>query len=372
MPTLPNLPLPESLRQRTPRRASSTSGSASGLKSTPPREQQIDTAIVDCAAYRDGHRVAGVSTWSQAVDEVERARGGFAWIGLHEPTEEQLAGIAARLGLHPLAVEDAVHAHQRPKLERYGDDVFAVVKTVHYNDDNAQISEVVETGEVLVFLGCNFVVTVRHGGHGQLHGLRTSLEADPTLLAQGPSTVLHAVLDHAVDGYLSAVAALQQDVDEMETAVFRGDARASQTSRIYLLKREVVELRRAVGPLSEPLRQLAETAMPPVAASVRAYFRDVDDHLQRVVDQVLAFDDLLNTLVAANLAQAGVLQNEDMRKISAWVAIVSVPTMVAGIYGMNFDNMPELHWKYSYFCVLVVVAVACLFLHRAFRRSGWL
>ncbi len=366
---LPNLALPESLRQRPPRRQSPVSG----LALTPSGDQETETAIVDCAVYRDGYRVAGINTWSQAVDEVERARGGFAWIGLHEPTEDQLSGLAARLGLHPLAVEDAVHAHQRPKLERYGDDVFAVVKTVHYNDDDSvAVSEVVETGEVMVFLGRDFVVTVRHGVHGELHGLRTSLEADPTLLAQGPSTVLHAVLDHAVDGYLTAVAALQQDVDEIETAVFRGDARASQTSRIYLLKREVVELRRAVGPLTEPLRQLAETSMPPVAASVRAYFRDVNDHLQRVVDQVLAFDDLLNTLVAANLAQAGVLQNEDMRKISAWVAIVSVPTMVAGIYGMNFDNMPELHWHYSYFCVLVLVAVACLFLHRAFRRSGWL
>lgn len=368
MPTMPNLPFPEALRPHTPRRRASAQwagGTAAAAGTT-------TTAVVDCAVYRDGCRVAGIDTWSDAVDEVERAGGGFAWIGLHEPTEVQLAGLAARLGLHPLAVEDAIHAHQRPKLERYGDDVFAVVKTVHYNDDGIQISQVVETGEVMVFLGRNFVVTVRHGVHGQLHGLRTKLEGEPALLSQGPSTVLHAVLDHAVDGYLTAVAALQQDVDEIETAVFLGDARASQTSRIYLLKREVVEMRRAVGPLSEPLRQLAETSIPAVVATVRAYFRDVDDHLQRVVEQVLAFDDLLNTLVSANLAQAAVLQNEDMRKISAWVAIVSVPTMVAGIYGMNFDNMPELHWRYSYPCVLVIVAAACFLLHRAFRRSGWL
>lgn len=364
IPNLPNLSIPDALRARGQRRRPHPA-------SWPPSSDE-GSAIVDCAVYRDGRRLSGTATWVDAIDEVDRGKSGFAWIGLYEPTEEQLSGLAERLHLHPLAVEDAVHAHQRPKLDRYGNDVFAVVKTVHYNDDGQQISEVVETGEVMVFLGPNFVVTVRHGVHGGLHELRGRLEGNPDLLSQGPSTVLHAVLDHAVDGYLYAIEALQLDVDEVETAVFRGDGRASQTSRIYLLKREVVEMRRAVTPLAAPLRQLAETPMPAVAGNVRAYFRDVDDHLQRVVEQVTAFDDLLNTLVSANLAQAGVIQNEDMRKISAWVAIVSVPTMVAGIYGMNFKHMPELSWQYSYPVVVALVALACLFLHRAFKRNGWL
>lgn len=363
LPSLPNLPIRDALRVRATRRRHAEPAWHS--------DTDID-AVVDCAVYRDGCRVPRRLSWTEAIDEVENGQGGFAWIGLFEPSEAQLAGLSERLELHPLAVEDAVHAHQRPKLERYGTDVFAVVKTVHYNDDGEQMSEVVETGEIMVFLGRNVVVTVRHGTHGGLHDLRTRLESNPDLMQQGPSTVLHAVLDDAVDNYLRVIAALQQDVDEIETAVFRGDGRASQTSRIYLLKREIVEMRRAVTPLSVPLRQLVETPIPVVANDVRNYFRDVEDHLQIVIEQVTAFDDLLNTLVSANLAQAGVLQNEDMRKISAWVAIVSVPTMVAGIYGMNFEHMPELTWTYSYPVVLALVAFACLMLHRAFKRNGWL
>jgi magnesium transporter len=331
------------------------------------------TALVDCAVYRDGCRLPGLSDWEQAHADVTEQRSGFVWIGLHEPSERQLAGIAERFALHPLAVEDAVVAHQRPKLEQYDNTLFAVVKTIHYDPNGPSGgAEVVVTGEVMVFLGSNFVITVRHGEHGGLRTLRKRLEADAELLANGPSVVLYAVLDAIVDSYLVVTSALQRDIDEVETAVFSGVNRFSETNRMYLLKREVLALRRAATPLSEPLRSLADRPLDLVAEEISEYFRDVDDHLAHVVDQVMAFDDLLNNLVSANLAQVSVVQNEDMRKISAWVAIAAVPTAVAGIYGMNFTHMPELHWRYGYPLILSGIAVVCLVLFRAFKRNGWL
>lgn len=363
---MPSLPIPESLRARAPRWRTTRRA----MPWIPKVDRQ--TAIVDCAVYRDGVRQPGDPTWQEAIADVERKGSGFMWVGLHEPSERQLAGLANRLGLHPLVVEDTVLAHQRPKLERYEDSLFAVVKTVHYNDDGHQITEVVETGEVMIFLARQFVVTVRHGEHGGLHRLRKALEASPELIRLGPAVVLYSVMDRAVDDYLAVTSKLQADVDQVETNVFAGVNRADEGNRIYLLKREVVELRRAVVPLTEPLRLLATTEMELISAKARTYFRDVEDHLAQVVERVSSFDELLTTLVSANLAQVSVAQNEDMRKISAWVAIISVPTMVAGVYGMNFKHMPELNWVWSYPTVIVVVIVACFFLHRAFKRNGWL
>ena len=331
------------------------------------------SAIVDCAVYRDGCREDGGHSWRDAIDEVERTGQGFVWIGLHEPTDEQFAGIAERFGLHPLAVEDAVHAHQRPKLEQYEDLLFAIVKTVYYDDTMpAGTAEVASTGEVMIFLGPNFVVTVRHGAHGQLSGIRHRLESDPQLLALGPSVVLHAILDNVVDSYVVVAQALQDDLDEIETAVFAEGNTQAESSMIYALKREVVALRRATAPLLVPLRILSGRPLELVAPEVRNYFRDVNDHLSEVVDQVGSFDELLTTLVSANLAQVSVVQNEDMRKISAWVAIAAVPTMLAGIYGMNFRHMPELGWTFGYPLVIGVMLCICGTLFVAFKRNGWL
>jgi magnesium transporter len=365
---MPNVPRPRSLvpGRLVPGRR------ASGYVPWIP-EVDRSAAIVDCAIYRDGHRQPGSPTWQEAIDEVEQAGTGFVWIGLHEPTQAQLSGIAERFGLHPLAVEDAVHAHQRPKLERYDDMLFAVVKTVHYDDSlPGGEAEVVETGEVMVFLGRNYVITVRHGEHGSLRSLRMRLQGEPELLALGPSVVLYAILDRVVDGYLTVTQALQSDIDEVETAVFANARRSADSNPMYVLKREVLELRRAAAPLAASLRTLAGTELTTVAPEVRDYFRDVDDHLTEVVDQISSFDELLTTLVTANLAQVSVVQNEDMRKISAWVAIAAVPTMVAGIYGMNFDNMPELHWTFGYPLVIAFMATVCFSLFRAFKRNGWL
>ncbi|MFD9791780.1 magnesium and cobalt transport protein CorA [Streptomyces sp. NPDC059070] len=345
----------------------------------PTRDPSASSAVVDCAVYRDGLRTQADSCLSprEAMRRV-REDGGFAWIGLHEPTEAEFAGIAAEFGLHPLAVEDAVHAHQRPKLERYDDTLFTVFKTVHYVEhaELTATSEVVETGEVMCFTGRDFVITVRHGGQGSLRALRQRLQDDPELLAKGPSAVLHAIADQVVDGYLAVVDAMQDDIDEVEIDVFsapsKGSPRGTDAGRIYQLKREVLEFKRAVAPLLRPMQLLSERPMRLVDPDIQKYFRDVADHLARVQEHVIGFDELLNSILQANLAQASFAQNEDMRKITSWAAIIAVPTMVCGVYGMNFDHMPELHWKYGYPIVLAAIAGSCLAIHRTLKRNGWL
>ncbi|MEU7063421.1 magnesium and cobalt transport protein CorA [Streptomyces sp. NPDC053429] len=346
------------------------------------RDPSASSAVVDCAVYRDGRREprepgTACLTPREAIRRV-REDGGFAWIGLHEPTEAEFAGIAATFGLHPLAVEDAVHAHQRPKLERYDDTLFTVFKTIHYveHTELTATSEVVETGEVMCFTGPDFVITVRHGGQGSLRGLRHRLQDDTELLARGPSAVLHSLADHVVDGYIAVAAAVQDDIDEVESAVFaapaKGSGRGGDAGRIYQLKREVLEFKRAVSPLLRPMELLSERPMRLVDPGIQKYFRDVADHLARVHEQVVGFDELLNSILQASLAQASVAQNEDMRKITSWAAIIAVPTMICGVYGMNFEHMPELHWRYGYPMVMTAIAGACLTIHRALRRNGWL
>lgn len=343
------------------------------------RPAEAATAVVDCAVYRDGARVTFERnlTPHEAIRQVRRD-GGFVWIGLHEPSESEFAGIAAEFGLHPLAVEDAVHAHQRPKLERYDDTLFTVFKTIHYveHDELTATSEVVESGEVMCFTGRDFFITVRHGGQGSLRALRHRLQDDPELLAKGPSAVLHAIADHVVDGYVAVADAVQDDIDEVETEVFspgrKGTPRGTDAGRIYQLKREVMEFKRAVLPLVRPMQLLSERPMRLIDPDIQKYFRDVADHLARVQEQVVGFDELLNSILQANLAQASVAQNEDMRKITSWAAIIAVPTMVCGVYGMNFDYMPETHWKYGYPVVLGVTVALCLGIHRTLKRNGWL
>ncbi|MET7648453.1 magnesium and cobalt transport protein CorA [Streptomyces sp. NPDC005426] len=345
------------------------------------RDPSASSAVVDCAVYRDGHRIAEVDGTCRTPHEAMlrvREKGGFAWIGLHEPTEEEFAGIAREFGLHPLAVEDAVHAHQRPKLERYDDTLFTVFKTIHYVEhaELTATSEVVETGEVMCFTGRDFVITVRHGGHGSLRALRHRLQDDPELLAKGPSAVLHSIADHVVDGYIGVAAAVQDDIDEVEIEVFstpdKGSPRGSDAGRIYQLKREVLEFKRAVSPLLRPMQLLSERPMRLIDPDIQKYFRDVADHLVRVQEEVIGFDELLNSILQANLAQATVAQNEDMRKITSWAAIIAVPTMICGVYGMNFKHMPELRWTYGYPMVLGFIGVVCFSIHRMLKRNGWL
>ncbi|AZQ34011.1 magnesium/cobalt transporter CorA [Streptomyces cyaneochromogenes] len=339
-----------------------------------PARSPLGSSVVNCVTYRDGVRVQENGDLVDVVQRVRKRGAGFVWLGLHEPTDQEFAGIAELFALHPLAVEDAVEAHQRPKLERYDETLFAVFKTVCYveHEQLTATSEVVNTGEIMVFVGQDFVITVRHGRHGSLGPLREELESNPEQLAKGPAAVLHAIADHVVDDYLSVTDSVQEDIDEVETDVFAENGARADPGRIYQLKRELLELKRAVVPLSRPLENLATLPIRVVEPEIQAYFRDVSDHLLRAKEQIFAFDELLNSILQAHLAQVTVAQNEDMRKITAWAAIIAVPTMVCGVYGMNFDYMPELRWTFGYPLVIVVISVACVVLYRGFRRNGWL
>lgn len=322
--------------------------------------------------YVDGRRLPGKYTHSAAFEEAHRHSNGFVWVGLHEPDEGQMATVAQTFGLHELAVEDAVHAHQRPKLERYDDLMFLVVRTVNYVEhDMEAVSEIVETGEIMVFVGPDFVVTVRHGDHTQLAEVRRELERRPERLALGPSAVLHAIADHVVDSYLDVAQLLDRDVDAMEEEVFTPGSKMG-IAPIYQLKREVVEMRRAVNPLAGALATLIEQPVDVIPKEVRRYFRDVHDHHTHVTERVNEFNEALSSLIDAAMAKVSMQQNSDMRKISSWVAIAAVPTMIAGIYGMNFDHMPELHWTYGYGLILLLMASVCIGLFVTFRHNDWL
>lgn len=323
--------------------------------------------IVDVGVYEQGRRLPGAPTPAEAAKLASDGPDRFAWVGLSDPTEVELQEIADVWQLHPLAVEDAIHAHQRPKLDRYGDAIFVVLKTARYVDRD----EVFEFGEVMLFVDTTAVITVRHGTGCDLPAIRRLLEATPERLAIGPSEVLLAIADHIVDGYETTVEAVEDDIDEIQVEVFSGPS-SRHAERIFKLKREVLQFRQAVLPLAVPTSVLAERALAPIPSACRPYFANVHDHVMRAGARVEAIDVVLDGALHANVAQVGMRQNEDMRKISAWVAIVSVPTMIAGIYGMNFEHMPELDSVYGYPAALVVIAVACIALHRNFKRRDWL
>jgi magnesium transporter len=322
--------------------------------------------IVDCALYRKGSRIAGHGDPGELRDRATE-EGDFVWVGLHEPSEEEIADVARTFDLHPLAVEDAVTAHQRPKLERYGHTLFLVLKTLWYVDEQ----DAVETGEIALFIGHDFVVSVRHGQGNELHSARTDLEAGHQALTHGPGGVVYAVMDRVVDEYVAVVEELVIDVDEIETSVF-SDQRTNDSARMYILKREIAEVRRAVLPLREPLNRFVAGSVHGVREEAAPFFRDVADHLARAAETVDSLDALLSTAFDAHLAQISVQQNDDMRKISAGAALIVVPTLIAGIYGMNFRHMPELDWTLGYPFALLLMAAAAGGLWVLFKRSGWL
>ncbi|MGV9350726.1 magnesium/cobalt transporter CorA [Streptomyces spiralis] len=332
--------------------------------------------IVDCGIYRDGHRAEGPRDFSDALAEA-RTAGGFVWMGLHEPSVEEFDLVSAEFGLHPLAVEDALKAHQRPKMEIYDDSLFVVLKPVVYEPR----SDAVSTGEIMIFLGDSFVVTVRHGEGVGLSVVRRRLEQEPEMLGKGPTAVLYAIADSVVDHYLDVATELQTDLEELEAEVFspeRGSTRHT-ASGIYNFKRQITEFRRATGPLALPMSRLGGTAQSAFATAVpfvddkaRPFFRDVSDHLTRVNESVESLDRLVSDILSAHLAQTSVQQNDDMRKISAWAAMAAIPTMIAGIYGMNFEHMPELHWIWAYPAVIALMAVLEVLLYQTFKRRGWL
>ncbi|MEU3980065.1 magnesium/cobalt transporter CorA [Streptomyces sp. NPDC026672] len=331
--------------------------------------------IVDCAIYRNGERAEEPEDLSDALAQARAHGNSFLWIGLYEPTEREFDLVTEEFGLHPLAVEDALKAHQRPKLEVYDDSLFMVLKPVTYEPESDRVG----AGELMVFLGDSFVVTVRHGEGQPLGALRRRMEEQHEMLRHGPTGVLYSITDAVVDHYLEVATELGTDLEELEAEVFSpgGGGSRHTASRIYTFKRQVLEFRRATVPLALPMTRLAgfgphPTPVPFVKDKARPFFRDVNDHLTRVNESVEGLDRLVSDVLSAHLAQMSVRQNDDMRKISAWAAMAAVPTMIAGIYGMNFDHMPELHWLWSYPAVIAVMAALEVLLYRLFKQRGWL
>jgi magnesium transporter len=349
-----------------------------------PRQPRVESAphppneaLVDCAVYAEGHRLPGKFTYTAALRKVREIEmlehQGFVWVGLREPDKTQMQEVADVFGLHPLATEDAVCAHQRPKVERYDETLFLVLKTVKYVEHESVVlaRQIVETGEIMVFVGRDFVVTVRHGEHGGLSEVRRRLDADPEQLRLGPYAVMHAITHDVVNRYLEVSHLIEADIDSIEGLAF-APGRKLDVEPIYLLKREVVELRRCVNPLSGAFNRIQQENKDLISKEVRRYLRDLADHHAEAADHIASYDDMLNSLIQAALARVGMQQNNDMRKMAAWAGILAFPTMVAAIYGMNFHFMPELNWTWGYPGIMALMAAACLVLYFQFRRNNWL
>src|SRR5829696_6373474 len=341
----------------------------------------VEQSMVDAAIYRDGHRVDTPATVTEAAQRLRESPGTMAWIGLYRPTAAQFLPVAEAFNLHEVAVEDAIDAHQRPKIERYGDTLFVVLRAATYLDEE----EEVEFGEIHVFVGENFVLTVRHSRTPDLSAVRHRMENDPELLAMGPEAVLYAILDSVVDGYAPVVAGVDKDIDEIETQVFRGDPNVSR--RIYELSSEVVEFQRATRPLLDILdRLVAGFGKYGTTEEMQRYLRDVADHATTVTERVASFRLNLSDILTVNatlvtqrqneeikrLTEASFDQNEDVKRISAWAAIIFAPTLVGTVYGMNFVNMPELQWEWGYPFALGLMALVSVGLWLVFRARGWL
>jgi magnesium transporter len=351
------------------------------LPAAQPGPKPDGHSVVDSAIYCDGSRVASPHSLAETYHVLHTSPQSLAWIGLYRPDRRELTSLAQEFGLHELAIEDAIQAHQRPKLERYGDTLFMVLKAARYRD----AAEEVEFGEVHLFVGPDFVVTVRHAEAPNLAAVRRRVERDPELLRRGTEAVLYAIVDKVVDGYAPVVAGLENDIDEIETEVFRGDPKVSR--RIYELSREVIEFQRATRPLIGILESLrAGFDKYGVDEELRRSLRDVADHVTQVVERVDAFRELLRDILTVNatlvaqqqneemksLTVASNSQNEEVKKISAWAAILFAPTLIGTVYGMNFDLMPELHWTYGYPFAIGLMALVCGGLHGIFKRRGWL
>ncbi|MEH0637173.1 MULTISPECIES: magnesium and cobalt transport protein CorA [Streptomyces] len=380
-------PAPRGGRKSGWRRALPPSSAPPAPPTTPSREPAAPTpaeraaSVVEAAVYQDGVRVSSPATLADTFRELREAPAGMAWIGLARPTEGELLSLAAEFDLHPLAVEDAMEAHQRPKLERYGDTLFVVLRAARYLD----APEEVDFGELHVFVGPDFVITVRHGAAPDLSAVRRRMEETPELLKLGPEAVLYAILDAVVDGYAPVVAGVQNDVDEIETEVFRGDPEVSR--RIYELSREMVEFQRATRPLVGMLHGLmAGFAKYETDDELQRYLRDVADHVTHTSERVDGFRQALTDILTVNatlvtqqqnaemraLAEAGFEQNEEIKKISSWAAILFAPTLVGTIYGMNFEHMPELGWSFGYPFAIGLMGVVCASLYVIFKRRDWL
>jgi magnesium transporter len=323
--------------------------------------------IVDCGVYRAGDRIASVTRLEDAVEALRRSPDAFCWIELRQPDEAEVDALAHSFDLPRFAVNDALRTHQRPRLATYAGVLSLVLKTLHWSED----SQSVRVGQTTVIMASRLVVSVVHGPGVDIAQVRTDLERRTELLRHGPAAVLYAISGAAVDGYATVADELDAGVDDVEQSVF-SPRRTRDAGAIYNLKRQLVRFRRAVRPLSGAMERLAGGVVETVPPDTSPFFRDVTDRVLRLTEEIDGLDDLLTSVLSAHLAEVGVQQNDDMRRISAWVAIAAVPTVLAGIEGMNFDHMPELHWTFGYPVVLILMAVICGLLYRAFRRAGWL
>ncbi len=321
--------------------------------------------IINCAAYSEGRRIGDVEL--NDVHEVLKSDNQFVWIGLHEPSEEVLSKVQTEFGLHDLAVEDAHSAHQHPKVELYGDSVFVVLRTAHLNKERHT-----EFGETHFFVGPNFIVTVRHGSGVSYADVRSRCEETPNLLSKGQGFALYSVMDFIVDQYFPVVHQLELDLQAIEDKIFKEKPSRETTEQIYELKRELLEVKRAVSPLVDICNRLMRFDIKCISEETRPYFRDVYDHVVRINDMVENTRELLNTAMEANFSLISISQNDVSRKFAGWAAIIAVPTMVAGFYGMNFKFMPEAEWEYGFYTVILFTIASCILLYFLFRRSGWL
>ncbi|MGI8312985.1 magnesium/cobalt transporter CorA [Saccharopolyspora hattusasensis] len=376
---------PRSLRRSKVARLPEEQRSEAPEQSMDPRSQAetplADRPLIDTAIYHEGVRVATPSSLAETYRQLPGEDGTMAWIGLYRPDEKELLAAAEEFDLHKLAVEDAIVAHQRPKIERYGDTLFVVLRAARYLDEVEEVS----FGELHLFIGPHFVLTVRHGQAPDLSVVRRRMEADPDLLRHGPEAVLYAILDNVVDGYAPVIAGLQNDIDEIETEVFGADPYVSR--RIYELSREVIEFQRATRPLLSILRSLeAGFEKYGIDEELQRYLRDVTDHATTVAERVDGFRQMLDNILTVNatlvtqaqneemkkMTEASLAQNEEIKKISAWAAILFAPTLIGTVYGMNFDFMPELHWLGGYPFALALMAAVCIGLYAIFKRRNWL
>jgi magnesium transporter len=321
--------------------------------------------IVNCVAYCKGRRVGNIAV--NKINEMLQQHDQFLWVGLHEPGEELLKEIQAEFNLHDLAIEDAHNAHQRPKLESYGDTVFIVLRTAQINNDNH-----IEFGETHFFLASNFVINVRHGSTISYKEVRSKCENTPELLSKGPAFALYAVMDSIVDQYFPVIEALEQELVKIEEEIFGDKPTRNTTQRIYELKRELLEVKRVITPLIDICNRLMRFDIKLIPDDTRPYFRDVYDHAMRINEMLDNTRDLVTAALEANFSLTSISQSEVSKKFAGWAAIIGVPTMVAGIYGMNFEDMPELHWVYAYPLVLTLTLGLCIILYIVFKRSGWL
>ncbi len=323
-------------------------------------------AVVNCAAYSQGRRVAniGINDVNQTLKQPDK----FVWIGLHEPGEEVLKEVQQEFELHDLAIEDAHRAHQRPKFEAYGDILFIVLRTAQRN----YLQHRVDFGETHFFVGNNFIVTVRHGSSLSYAEVRARCESTPHLLGKGPGFALYAVMDSIVDQYFPVIDALEQELEDLEEKIFAKQSRRETTVEIYQLKREIMEVKRAVSPLIEICNRLMRFDLKVIPEDTRPYFRDIYDHVIRINEMVDNARELLSSALDANFSLISISQNEVSKKFAGWAAIFGVPALIAGIYGMNFKFMPELNWSYGYPVILTLTLGSCVLLYLLFKRSGWL